>query len=115
MPVNRELIDNVKQTGEYRNGIEILGDPDDYAIQTMLRFIAFFYILTEKNEGNIEGMDSFIRQMGIVPQKIEDGLQLESADEESLTVAFTYIVGRTSKDFFEQALKHLHEHASDNQ
>ena len=67
MAVNRELLESTKETPEYQNGVSILGDPDDYASQTMMQFIGFLYMMTIQKEGNIEGMEGFIRDLGITP------------------------------------------------
>lgn len=109
MAVNPDLIKATQETDEYRNGVSILGDPDDYAAVTMLQFIGFFYMLTVQEKANVEGLESFIRDMDITPKNGENGMQLECTDEDALVTAFTYIVGRTSKDFFENFLKLLHE------
>lgn len=110
MAVNPEQIEAAKATDEYRKGVEILGDPDDYASRTMLAYIGFFYMLTEQNHGNLEGLDAFIRQLGIIPVQHEEGVQLQMTDEEALMAAFTYIVGRGGKELFEHFLKLLKEH-----
>ena len=111
MPVNRNLIEATKQTPEYQNGLAILGDPDDYAAQTMLSFVGFFYLLTIKHQGNVEGLDAFVQQLGITTGNQDNGMQFGSEDEEALTTAFVYIVGRNSKEFFEEFLKFQKENA----
>ena len=35
----RQLIESTKQSSEYQKGLEVLGNPDDYASQIMLEFI----------------------------------------------------------------------------
>lgn len=110
MPVNRQLIDATKQTPEYQNGLAILGDPDDYATQTMLTFVGFFYMLTLEHQGNVEALDSFVQHLGITPGNHENGMQFSSVSEEALTVAFVYLVGRNNKAFFEGFLKLQKEH-----
>ena len=109
MAVNPDLIQATKQTSEYQNGLAILGDPDDYATRTMIEFIGFFYVLTIREQGSAEQMENYIRQMGIVLEKNEQGVALSVEDEEALVTAFTYIVGRNTKEFFEQFLKHRAE------
>ena len=101
MAVNRDLIETIKKTDEYKNGLTILGDPDDYATDTIIQFIGFFFIMTIHEKGNIEGLNQFIRQMGITAQGADDGIMLHYEDEEGLLMAFTYIVGRNSKEYFE--------------
>ena len=98
MAVNRDLIETIKKTDEYKNGLTILGDPDDYATDTIIQFIGFFFIMTIHEKGNIEGLNQFIRQMGITAQGADDGIMLHYEDEEGLLMAFTYIVGRNSKE-----------------
>ena len=105
MPVNREVIENTKQTPEYQNGVAILGEPDDYANRTMLEFVGFFYVMTIHENGNIEGLGAFLQQLGIVAGDNGDGFRFGFEDEEGLVTAFTYIVGRTSKEYFEEFLK----------
>ncbi len=105
MPVNRNLLETTKQTSEYQNGLAILGDPDDYAMQTMLAFVGFFYLLTHHEQGNIAGLDAFVQQLGVTPLHQEDGMQFRAESEEALTVAFVYLVGRNGKEFFENFLK----------
>ena len=109
MAVNHELLESTKGTSEYQNGVSILGDPDDYASQTMLQFIGFFYMMTIQKEGNIEGMEGFIRDLGITPTRNGEMLRMQYEDEEALMTAFTYIVGRGTKEFFDSVLKLLHE------
>ena len=109
MAVNHDLIEATKQTSEYQNGVAILGDPDDYVNRTMVEFIGFFYIMTVRETGSGEEMENYIRQMGIVLEKNDQGVALSSEDDEALVTAFTYIVGRNNKEFFEQFLKHRAE------
>jgi hypothetical protein len=109
MAVNQKLIESTKQTTEYQNGVAILGDPDDYATRTMVEFIGFFYVMTVRQTGNGDEMENYIRQMGIVLEKNDQGVSLSSEDEEGLVTAFTYIVGRSNKEFFEEFLKHRAE------
>ena len=109
MPVNRNLIETTKQTPEYQKGLAILGDPDDYAGQTMMEFIGFFYVMSIREAGNVEGLQAFLHQLGIAMQKSERGYVFGCEDEEALTTAFTYIVGRNSKEYFEEFLKHRAE------
>ncbi|MBR2087985.1 MAG: hypothetical protein IJ906_12760 [Oscillospiraceae bacterium] len=112
MAVDQEMIQITMQTSEYQNGLAILGDPDDYATRTMIEFIGFFYVLTIREQGSAEQMENYIRQMGIVLGKNEQGVALSFEDEEALVTAFTYIVGRNTKEFFEQFLKHRAEFVS---
>ncbi len=109
MAVNRDLITATKQTPEYANGLTIVGDPDDYANQTMLTFVAFFFVMTVKEKGNVEELDRFLQDMGVAPVKKGEDTLLNFEDEEALQTAFTYIVGRTSKEYFEGFLKNLKE------
>lgn len=109
MAVNPDLIQATKQTSEYQNGVAILGDPDDYATRTMIEFIGFFYVMTVRETGSGEQMENYIRQMGIVLEQNEQGVALSVEDEEALVTAFTYIVGRNNKEFFEEFLKHRAE------
>ena len=110
MSVNRDLIEATRQTPEYRNGLAILGDPDDYAAKTMLAFVGFFYLLTIEHQGNVEGLDAFVQQIGITPGNPENDMQFRSEDEEALSTAFVYIVGRNSREFFEEFLRFQNEH-----
>ena len=105
MPVNRDLIESTKKTPEYLNGVAILGEPDDYANRTMLELIGFYYLMTIRQKGNIEGLDAFVRDMGIVTARSGQGFQFGCEDEEALVTAFTYMVGRNSKEYFEEFLK----------
>ena len=105
MPVNRDMLESTLKTPEYQKGLEAIGDPDDYANKTMLGLIGFFYLMTIKEKGNIEGLDAFLRQMGIVPVDNGGNIQLSCENEEALQTAFTYIIGRTSKEFFEEYLR----------
>ena len=103
MALNRELIETTKESPEYQNGIAILGQPEDYAEQVMLDFIGYYYVLTIRYAGNVEGLNAFMRGLGIVPNADNSGFDYE--DEEALTTLFTYIVGRNSKEYFEDFLK----------
>lgn len=107
MAVNPNLIETTKQTPEYANGLTIVGDPDDYANQTMLAFIAFFFVMAAKEGGNVEELDRFLKELGVKPVKKGENAYLGCEDEEGLQTAFTYIVGRTSKEYFEGFLKDL--------
>lgn len=105
MAVDRNLTAFVRQTPEYRNGLAILGEPEDYATQIMLEFIGFFYVMTIRAEGSIEELDTFLRQMGITPEQAGNSYRFHAEEEEALTAAFTFIVGRNSKEYFEGFLR----------
>ena len=107
MAVNRDLITSTKETDEYRNGLAILGDPDDYATETMTQFIGFFTVLIVQQKGNIEEMNRFIRELGIKTEVVDTKMLIRYEDEEALTTAFTYMVGRNNKEFFEMFLDFL--------
>ena len=114
MPVNPNMLEATKQSAEYQKGLEILGQPDDYATQIMVEFIGFFYIMTIRHEGSIEELDAFVRELGVTPVKnSEENYTFHFEDEEALTALFTYIVGRTSKEYFEEFLKLRAQNASE--
>ena len=98
MPIKRELIENTKQSPEYQKGLDLLIHPDDYAEQVMLDFIGYYYVVTIRSGGNVEGLNTFLRSMGIKAKKDNSGFV--STDEEALVTLFTYLVGRNTKEFF---------------
>ena len=105
MAVNREILEATRQSPEYEKGLAALGNPDDYATQVMLEFVGYFFLMTIQHKGNLEGLEDFLRQMGITPIRNGENYSFESEDEEGLVTVFTYIVGRTSMDYFQDFLK----------
>ena len=101
----RQLIESTKQSSEYQKGLEVLGNPDDYASQIMLEFINFFYYMAKRHNGNLEELKTYLQQMGFSLNQNGSEEYFIAQDEEALITAFTYFVGRTSLEYFQEFLK----------
>ena len=112
MAIDRNLIEVTRDTDEYRKGVEFLGDPDDYATATMTQFIGFYIVMTAQQNGNIDELNRFIRQLGVTAEVIDTKMLIKYEDEDALVTAFTYIVGRNSKEYFDTFLDFLRKQKS---